>query len=219
MAVGAPVDRRQIPQWLADVLGMAGDGAFAVDGGQRIVLWNAAAQNMLGLSPGEVVGRRCYDVLCGRDPTGDLICCPRCPLLVMAQRGERIASRDMVVPGRGGDPRWLNVSTVALPHGMWLAHLFRDVSEARARERLANEVLAGRLHLAGGSRPAASALTPREREILQHLARGTSTRQIASALFISPLTARNHVQRILRKLGASTRAQAVAIALHWPDGS
>jgi DNA-binding CsgD family transcriptional regulator len=53
-------------------------------------------------------------------------------------------------------------------------------------------------------------LTPREREILAHLAAGHTDRQIADALFISPRTAGVHVSRILSKLGASTRGEAAA---------
>jgi DNA-binding CsgD family transcriptional regulator len=53
-------------------------------------------------------------------------------------------------------------------------------------------------------------LTPREREILAHLAAGHTNRQIADALFISPRTAGVHVSRILSKLGASTRGEAAA---------
>jgi two-component system nitrate/nitrite response regulator NarL len=56
-------------------------------------------------------------------------------------------------------------------------------------------------------------LTAREREVLRHLAEGASTREIGEALFISPRTASTHVENILRKLGASSRAAAVAYAL------
>ena len=55
-------------------------------------------------------------------------------------------------------------------------------------------------------------LTPREFEVLTHLARGASNREIAETLVISDKTASVHVSRILRKLGAATRTQAAAIA-------
>jgi DNA-binding NarL/FixJ family response regulator len=54
--------------------------------------------------------------------------------------------------------------------------------------------------------------TPREVEVLGLLADGLSTQQMADRLFISLNTARNHVQRIIRKLGAHSRLEAVAIA-------
>lgn len=56
-------------------------------------------------------------------------------------------------------------------------------------------------------------LTERERQILRGLREGFSNQQIAAELAISALTVKNHVQRILRKLGASNRAHAVARAL------
>ncbi len=206
-----PAERKQILQWLASILALAGDGAFAVDGGQRIFLWNSAAQAMLGHAASEVIGRRCHEVLGGRDASGNLLCCARCPLMVMAQRGERVASRDMAVSPRVGDPRWLNISTLVLPMGMGLVHFFRDVTGERAQRRLTEEALAGRLAAEGPV--ALPGLTRREAEVLGCLVRGASTREIARTLYISPLTARNHIQRILRKLGAASRAEAVAIAL------
>jgi DNA-binding NarL/FixJ family response regulator len=55
-------------------------------------------------------------------------------------------------------------------------------------------------------------LTAREREILRLLAEGCSTRQVADRCCISLNTARNHVQRVIRKLGAHSRLEAVAVA-------
>ncbi len=61
------------------------------------------------------------------------------------------------------------------------------------------------------SRP--SPITEREREILVWVRDGLSTQQISEKLGISALTVKNHVQKILRKLGAANRAQAVAKAM------
>jgi len=56
-------------------------------------------------------------------------------------------------------------------------------------------------------------LTKREREILGALAEGLSGAQIAEQLVLSPETVRTHVRNAMAKLGASTRSQAVALAL------
>lgn len=56
-------------------------------------------------------------------------------------------------------------------------------------------------------------LTRREREILGLLAEGLSGAQIAGKLVLSPETVRTHVRNAMAKLGASTRSQAVALAL------
>jgi DNA-binding NarL/FixJ family response regulator len=56
-------------------------------------------------------------------------------------------------------------------------------------------------------------LTKREREILRLLSDGMRNEQVASELFISPLTVRTHVKHAMEKLEADTRTQAVASAL------
>lgn len=61
--------------------------------------------------------------------------------------------------------------------------------------------------------PERSLLSPRERRVAAELARGASVEDIATALCISPHTARTHVRNIRRKLGARTSAEAVARAL------
>ena len=55
-------------------------------------------------------------------------------------------------------------------------------------------------------------LSEREREVLRLVAEGLSNKEIGRRLAISERTARFHVTSILNKLGASTRAQAVALA-------
>jgi DNA-binding CsgD family transcriptional regulator len=55
-------------------------------------------------------------------------------------------------------------------------------------------------------------LSGREREILGLLAGGESGAQIAEALVLSPETVRTHIRNAMSKLGASSRAQAVALA-------
>jgi DNA-binding NarL/FixJ family response regulator len=59
----------------------------------------------------------------------------------------------------------------------------------------------------------ATALTPREREILVLVAQGKSNRDIADALVISERTARTHVSNVLGKLGLASRTQAALWAV------
>jgi DNA-binding NarL/FixJ family response regulator len=56
-------------------------------------------------------------------------------------------------------------------------------------------------------------LTPRESEILSLVASGLESKEIARELFLSHDTVRTHVAHSLAKLGARSRAQAVAIAV------
>jgi DNA-binding NarL/FixJ family response regulator len=70
------------------------------------------------------------------------------------------------------------------------------------------------------ARPAASTaspadlsdLTDREREVLTQVGGGLSNDEIAGRLFLSPLTAKTHVSRIMSKLSARDRAQLVVTA-------
>lgn len=55
-------------------------------------------------------------------------------------------------------------------------------------------------------------LTEREREVVTLVGRGLSNDQIAQQLYLSPLTAKTHVNRAMAKLGARDRAQLVVIA-------
>jgi len=63
-------------------------------------------------------------------------------------------------------------------------------------------------------RPARSEtpLSNRESEILQYVAHGNTTKEVARHLGISPHTVKTHLERIFEKLGANDRAQAVYIA-------
>jgi DNA-binding NarL/FixJ family response regulator len=91
--------------------------------------------------------------------------------------------------------------------GEELADAVRRVHEGDAvfSPRLAGFVLDA---FAGGTAPAGTELdqlTPREREVLQHIARGYMYKEIALRLSISPKTVEAHVSSVLRKLQLSSR--------------
>ena len=85
---------------------------------------------------------------------------------------------------------------------------------ARGRDVLSPGLAAG---LAGEIRrraePAGPVLSPREREVLNLIAKGSSIPAIAAELFLAPSTVKTHVQRLYEKLGVSDRAAAVAEAM------
>lgn len=116
-----------------------------------------------------------------------------------------------------GQGRWL--APVVLAHlELLLPHLHTVWLRVVAAEReLAPPVPPAR---APAREAAPRGVTDRERQILGWMREGKSNQQIAEVLGISPLTVKNHVQKILRKLGASNRAQAVAeaMALRLLDG-
>lgn len=67
------------------------------------------------------------------------------------------------------------------------------------------------LKSAGGKREIApeSALTEREQEVMNLLAKGLSNKAIAGRLYLSEKTVKNHINRIYAKLGVTTRAEAI----------
>jgi NarL family two-component system response regulator LiaR len=81
------------------------------------------------------------------------------------------------------------------------------------RPTLAPEAAQALLHAATQPPKPGHDLTRRERQVLALLTEGLSNNQIAERLVVSRSTARFHVSNILSKLGATNRAEAVAIAI------
>jgi len=81
-------------------------------------------------------------------------------------------------------------------------------TRAKRRPRRVSDTLS-EVPAAGPLRVAERALTAREKEILRCLAEGMTTRAVAEKLFISPVTVRNHIQRVLQKLGVHSKLAAV----------
>jgi DNA-binding NarL/FixJ family response regulator len=87
--------------------------------------------------------------------------------------------------------------------------LIRAIEAARAGEFYVDPGLSSTIVLDDGDRT----LSARQREILQMLADGMQTDAVAAKLGLSTETVRTHTKRILAKLEASTRTQAVAIGI------
>lgn len=211
---------------LTAMLERTADGAMVVDQEGKIVLWNRVAERLLGFRAQEVVGRFCRDVLRGETLSGRPLCSPSCPIAARVAHGGGVRQFDMQTHAKDGRVVWLNVSSLPVPSRkpgtFWVAHLFRDITKQATVSRLIQE-----LHAAACPAqvrppepcpasmpdiPAALPLSPREREILRRLATGERTAHMAVALGIKPKTVRNHIQRLLEKLGAHSRLQALTIA-------
>ena len=186
-----------------DFIARTADGVFAVDAGQKIVLWNAAAEEMLGFRAREVLGRCCYDVLCGTDENEVAVCGKRCAAIQAAARGEIVQTRELCLRTNEGRRTPVGVATVLLPltrrDSSLLAHVFRPADRRMPLEQ-------------GPERALEDELTPRETQVLRLLARGTSTDRIRRKLEVRKSTVRTHIQHLLRKLGAHNRLEAVTLA-------
>ena len=197
-------------------------GAFAVDSHQRIVFWNAEAEALLGYTQAETLGKRCGEVLKACHGSAVDGCARRCAAMSdpdgtqLAQRFElpattcdgtiaRLRVLALVAHNAAGDPR--------------LVHLLYPQAGAQRVDGVGPAPAASEPAPHPDTRPTArgrthcrAQLTKREQEVLRLLARGLTMLEIAEALSISPITARNHVTSVIEKLGVKTRLQAVVVA-------
>jgi two-component system, NarL family, response regulator LiaR len=149
---------------------------------------------------------------------------------------------DLVMPEMGGvaatrtiHQRWPHVQVIALT-SFQEKELVQDALQAGAigylLKNVSGEELAEAIRQAHSGRPTlapeavqaliqppsevenlAAGLTPREHEVLALLAKGMSNPEIAGQLFISRATVKVHISNILSKLGVSSRAEAIALAI------
>jgi PAS domain S-box-containing protein len=207
------------------MLAKSGDGAFIINQKQRIIFWNEAAQELLGFTPAEVIGRTCYELLRGCDEKGRPVCGQGCPVVTLAVNNQTVTNYDVAMHTKTGAPLWVNVSILTSAFNEAaepvIIHLFRDVTTKKQNEQFIHRFLNAARELEENTatppltlvKPFAETLTEREHEVLALLAQGLSTHQIADTLSISSATVRNHVQNILNKLQVHSRLEAVAYAL------
>jgi HD-GYP domain-containing protein (c-di-GMP phosphodiesterase class II)/DNA-binding CsgD family transcriptional regulator len=93
------------------------------------------------------------------------------------------------------------------------AQLRAEVKAGRLDGDAAEAVLATAGHPIRRRREGPAGLTPREVDVLRLVARGLSYKEIATRLVISPKTARNHIEHIYVKIGASNRTTASLFAM------
>ena len=184
------------------------ESAFAVDRAGLIVAWNHSAEKTLGYGRSEVLGQRCWALLCGRDVFGNLSCCEGCPLRASAFRNKRISPFQVDFITAAHELRRFDVSTIMLfnaPGKEMFVHLIRS-EPGVAGNTVVNELAS---HAASNNK--LKALTPRQTEVLELLNTGMTIEEIAGELGVSVSTVRNHTQHILLKLHVHSRFEAVAL--------
>jgi PAS domain S-box-containing protein len=200
-------------QVLTQALARAADGAFAIGPVGRVVLWNRAAERILGWSAKEVLGRPCCEVLAGSDVNGNRLCYQGCHVMSLVEQGEAVQHFEMQTRAKTGKSVWLDISILEVPAASGgrslTVHLFRDVTATKALLDLVGKRV-GPLATSNGD--GAPLLTKRELEILQLMASGANTKVLAERLHVSRATIRNHAQNIFAKLGVHSRLEAVAYA-------
>ena len=203
-------------------------GVYAVSLDQTIVSWNPAAQRILGFSPDQVLGRRCYDVLAGLAPGGITPgCLQGCPSMRALKAGEVPGALDVRMLCASGERKEVAVTPMVVAgsdnDAPVLVHVFHDSSERESSQRATDSVREGLArrgadvvsdHPATASDSAAAVkLTGREMEVLRLVALGRVTPQIARQLGISSHTVLNHIRNFRRKLDSATKLEAVLTAI------
>jgi DNA-binding CsgD family transcriptional regulator len=213
-----------------DVLSQSDSPALATDATGHVIFWNHAAELLLGRGGRQVMGRRCYDVVCGRDVFGNRFCHENCSVLSMSRKGETVRPFEMVLGSSAPKSEQpVHVSVLKVPgdsaDSYTLVHVLQPIDRAarlaRALEQLGpprtepGAASAAQPHAAAEPQHAASdapPLTEREKEILRSVAQGLPNKEIARQLGISLATVRNHVHNILEKLEVHSKLEATSLA-------
>jgi DNA-binding NarL/FixJ family response regulator len=133
-----------------------------------------------------------------------------------ARRGRITPDYDVLTRAKDGSDVWINVSVLLVRKGKGapprVIHLFREVTERRRVEGLMRQGMEPGDGMTDPHLPPPPSLSRRELQVLQLLVAGMETAQIGRELGVSPITARNHISRLVAKLGVRNRLQAVLYA-------
>jgi PAS domain S-box-containing protein len=178
----------------------SGEALMGFDRDLRVVVWNAAAEQLTGVAAGEAIGRYCWEIMSATSPSGEHICHSGCSYARNACDGWEVPTHEIHVKTADGR-RPVLVSTVAMRNG-----------DASVVLNLLRETANG-----AGARPAephaaAPTLTRRQRQVLEKLAEGVPAKVIARQLGLTEITVRNHIRGVLTALGAHSQLEAVARA-------
>ncbi len=201
----------------------SGEAMCAVSAQYRVVGWNRAAEQLFGVPESQALGRSCFEVVAGKDAQAAPVCGRGCLPMQLATRRLPVAAIDLERNGLVGGTQTLTCTTLT-SHANGgraspvLFHLFHPNDDRPKLKVLLGEL--ARIVNGRAAEPVASAplaqpdarLTARELEVLRLVRQGLSTKDIASRLFVSPLTIHTHIQNIRGKLQVHNRLQAVAVA-------
>jgi PAS domain S-box-containing protein len=191
------------------------EGVLVQDSETHVVYANRAAGELLGLDRDELRGRSELPTPCECLSESGETLPDRWPGIDALRTGRSQRPRVMGLPRPDGRVRWVRVSARVIGRSVLTSLL--DVTALRHAEADA-ATLASRLDGNGkgngsGHTAGKGVLSPREHQVVELLASGNTGEQVAERLGISPATVRVHVRNATGKLGASTRTQAVAIAV------
>jgi len=206
-----------------EIVASTADAAVGTDEEGRVVIFNKAAERLLGYNAADVLGKPCYNVLGGHDSFGNRFCDEGCALVHMVRRHEAVHRFELSLRKSSGQRVDVSVLVVVVPgprpSQFTILHVLAPLAAGVSPGAFVERIGTGARHPPVPPGPAASspehqqALSTREAEILRLLADGLGTSEIADTLFISVATVRNHTQNILRKLDVHSKLEAVSLAL------
>ncbi len=130
--------------------------------------------------------------------------CPKTQVMVLTSfKEEELVQKAL----RAGAIGYLlkDVQANELAEAIRLAHAGQSIFSPEAAQAL--------IRAASQPHPLGYDLSEREREVLALMVKGLNNSEIAEQLIVSPSTVKHHVSHILSKLGATNRAEAVALAV------
>jgi two-component system, NarL family, response regulator DegU len=130
---------------------------------------------------------------------------PDLPIVILTMHGDEALRAEAVAAGASG----------FLTKDVSMQEVVATITEAAGDDVALSTELAATIlaELEDGADRPPSPLTPREAEVLQLIADGCSTSEVAARLFISGKTVKNHLASIYEKLEARDRTQAVLSAV------
>jgi len=203
----------------SDLMSRSVDGVFTLDARQTVTFWNQACENITGIPATRAVGRCCHEVMKGHDLKGKPLCKRDCPVSALTKGGPPPSAMPMRITHSDGQKVQLKVSTMLVPsssQGEWsIVHVMRHgrtSQPAGLSQDAVDQTETEPAQCAHQVPVGACLLTDREREVLRLLAQGIKTEVISEQLHLSATTVRNHIQRLMAKLGVHSKFEAVAYA-------
>lgn len=195
-------------------------GVLAVDAHGGVRFCNRTAACLLHLGPHDARPLVCWRLARLRTPDGDPFCAFDCPVQREARCGALAPMHRVTRASEAGAMGEIELVTFPVPpprEGRFpLLHLLRPILRKERALDTAHHVDDPATATPPFPVVDINPLSSRENDVLRLLAAGLRDRAIADRLFISPVTVRNHVQRIMEKLGVHRRLEAVIAFLQRP---
>ena len=111
--------------------------AFAVDEKHRLVAWSKGSERLLGYSARTILGKHCYQFICGTDVFANRFCDAKCPVLNMTRHGERVNTFELNLRNAAAKTIRTNVAIVVIhqtPSKFAIIHRLTPLGPAKKQQ-------------------------------------------------------------------------------------